>query len=97
MTDDPHKTPSFSGASLDHWGRVFAPGMTEFGASNYSFVQEGGGFLRIAFGNAGPFTDSEGGRRSPVFTHAVILPTDMAITLAQDIIRMYASVKTTGT
>jgi hypothetical protein len=63
--------------------------MAEFAATTFSFTLERKDLMRIAFGNAGPFIDIEG-HRAPRYTHAVTLPPDVALELAQEIIRVYA-------
>lgn len=63
--------------------------MGEYAATTFSFTPEGSDLIRIAFGNAGPFIDVEG-HRTPRYTHAVTLPPDVALDLAQKLIANYA-------
>jgi hypothetical protein len=64
----------------------------EFAATRFIYSIEDQGQVRIAFGNAGPFTDATGRRDSPRYTHAVTLPPDLAITFAQSILKHFAQV-----
>jgi hypothetical protein len=70
------------GMSLAQWNAVYRPGMPEFAAHTFTFLYEEPGLLRVAFGNGGPFIDTDGGR-APVFTHAVTMTPALAVELAR--------------
>ena len=88
MTDE----PQFAGIFLRQWDDAFRAGMPEFAATSFAFTREGNDLIRIAFGNAGPYID-ESGSRSGRFTHAVTLPPEIAVDLAQAILTHYAKPK----
>lgn len=77
---------------METWEAAFRPGMPEFAASTFAFSGEAEGQIRIAFGNAGPFVSAEGERRQ-VFTHAVTLPSSLAVDLARVLLEHYARPK----
>lgn len=87
MTDDQKK--DIKGMSIDSWEQAFRPGMAEYAAISFVYTRECKDLIRIAFGNSGPIID-ETGKRSPRYTHAVTLPPDVALELAQQIIASYA-------
>lgn len=84
------------GLPLRHWEASFRPGIVEFAASNATFTTEAEGQLRIAFGNYGPYVNTEG-ERAPVFTHAVTLPPQLAVELARLILKSVAEPITSRT
>lgn len=92
MSEDPNEIAAYSGISLEDWERAFAPTIIEFAATRFIYSIEDQGQVRIALGNAGPFTDNTGKRKSPRYTHAVTLPPDLAITFAQSILKHFAQV-----
>ena len=77
------------GLPLTEWASLFRPGIDEFAATAFRFTRESKHFVRIAFGNAGPCVDKDG-TRQPVYTHAVTLPPELALQLAEFLLRHYA-------
>jgi len=69
---------------------MYRPGMPEYAASHFAYSSEQPGFVRIAFGMNGPFVD-DAGKRRPVFGHAVLLPADIAVELARQLLKQYAA------
>lgn len=83
------KSQVVQGLTLAQWEAAFRPGMPEFSATNFAFSQEAQEQVRIAFGNQGPVINTEG-ERSPVYTHAVTLPPNIAVALARVLLEHYA-------
>lgn len=83
------KLNTIHGVSLQQWEASFRAGIDEFSASFITFTRENYGQVRIAFGNSGPYINAEG-ERTPVFTHAVTLPPDLAIELSRLLLKSYA-------
>lgn len=79
-----------NGLTLDQWQAAFRPGMNEFSASSFVFTNEGGGLIRVAFGNLGPAIDNSG-TRHPIFSDAVTLPTEVALSLASQLLKLVAA------
>jgi hypothetical protein len=77
------------GLTLKQWAATFRPGIVEFAATTFTFTREASNLVRIAFGNRGPHTTPNGGRE-PVFTHAVMLPPEVAVDLAGLLLKFYA-------
>jgi len=77
------------GLTLKQWGAAFRPGIVEFAATNFVFTREATNLVRIAFGNNGPVTSQEG-RREQMFTHAVMLPPEVAVQLAGMLLKLVA-------
>ena len=77
------------GLTLKQWEATFRPGIMEFAATTFTFTREASNLVRIAFGNHGPHTTPDGGRES-VFTHAVMLPPEVAVELAGMLLKFYA-------
>jgi hypothetical protein len=65
----------------DFWTAAYRPGIQEFAATTFAFRRESG-FVRIAFGNAGPPV-AESAKRTAVFTHAVTLTQEQALDLSR--------------
>lgn len=86
MTDKQEKV---RGLSPETWESMYRVGMPEYAASQFAFSREQPGFVRIAFGMNGPVVDDAGNRR-PVFGHAVLLPPDVAVELARQLLKHYA-------
>jgi hypothetical protein len=86
MTD---KSQVVHGLPLEQWEAMFRPGMPEFAATEFAFSREHKDFVRIAFGNAGPMVSADG-KRIKVFTHAVMLPPNVAVELARLVLKFYA-------
>lgn len=78
-----------SGLKLKDWKHAFRPGMPEFAASTFIFSAEADNLLRIAFGNQGPYVNTNGDRES-VYTHAVTLSPETAVNLARLLLKQYA-------
>ncbi len=86
MTD---KQKNVQGLPLETWESMYRPGMPEYAASMFVFSREHPGFVRIAFGMNGPVVD-DAGKRQPVFGHAVLLPPEVAVELARQLLKHYA-------
>lgn len=82
----------FNGIAVGDWEQAFRPGMPEYAATSFIYTPEGRDLIRVAFGNHGPVIDAHG-NRSPRYTHAVTLPPDVALDLAQKIISLYGNPK----
>jgi len=82
------------GLPLADWAALFRPGIEEFAASSFRFTRESTHLVRIAFGNGGPYIDSAGNRQ-PVYTHAVTLPPELALQLADQLMKHYAAPEVT--
>lgn len=78
------------GDQLREWEALFRPGIQEFAASAFRFTRENTHLVRIAFGNNGPCVDAAGNRH-PVYTHAVTLPPDLALQLADLLLKHYSA------
>jgi hypothetical protein len=78
------------GTALSTWSAAFRPGMAEFAATRFFFTREAAEQVRVAFGNEGPVVDNNG-TRSAVYTHAVTLTPDIAVELARQLLKHYAS------
>lgn len=63
--------------------------MHEFAATVANYSELGHGLIRIAFGNSGPYVDSEG-HREPVFNCAITLPPYLALDLARMLLTTFA-------
>lgn len=77
------------GLPIRVWQAIFRPGMAEFAATTFVFTRESKDFIRIAFGNSGPWVDTTGGRE-PVYTHALTLTPEMAVDLAGLLLKHFA-------
>jgi hypothetical protein len=77
------------GLTLKQWDATFRPGIVEFAATTFVFTREASNLVRVAFGNHGPHTTLDGGRE-PVFTHAVMLPPEVAVDLAGLLLKHFA-------
>ena len=86
-----NKSTIVQGLTLDVWAASFREGMPEFAASGFTFSAESEEQVRIAFSNRGPFVDEY--NRVPVYTHAVTLPSSIAVELARLLIQHYARPK----
>ncbi|HVZ47065.1 MAG TPA: hypothetical protein VHA82_24875 [Ramlibacter sp.] len=84
MTD----TKKFHGLDADDWQAGFRAGIQEFAGPIFMFSRDGD-FVRIAFGNRGPYVDEN--KRQPVYTHAVTMSAEMAIELARQLLHSYAA------
>jgi hypothetical protein len=80
----------FDGTPLSTWSSAFPAGMSEYAATTFFFSREAAEQVRIAFGNSGPVIDGNG-TRSPVYTHAVTLTPHIAVELARQLLKYYAS------
>lgn len=83
---------NYKGINLEEWERVFSPHIIEFPASRFAYTTENQDQVRIAFGNRGPFTDTEGNRNSPRYTHAVTMSQDLVLEFARLILSRFAQV-----
>ena len=86
MTD---KSQVVDGLSLEQWDAMFRAEMPEYAATTFAFSREHKDLVRIAFGNAGPRVNVDG-KRTKLFTHAVMLPPSVAVELAQLLLKFYA-------
>ena len=86
------KDPKVYGMSTKDWEAAFRPGIIEFSALRFANFREHG-VVRIAFGNNGPPTNETGARGTPVFTHAVTLTEEVALSLANSLTELIASAK----
>jgi hypothetical protein len=83
-----NETQVVDGLTLKQWDAIFRPGIVEFAATSFIFTREASNLVRIAFGNGGPHTAP--GVREAVFTHAVMLPPEVAVELAGLLLKYYA-------
>lgn len=81
-------TEKIHGLSLAEWQATYRAGIHEFAAPIFSFSRDGS-FLRIAFGQAGPWVNET--TREPVYTHAVTMHDFMAIEMARQILHTCAA------
>ncbi len=76
------------GLSATEWQAAFRPGLPEFAATTFAFTREGANLVRIAFGNDGPYMSPA--KRTPVYSVAIVLPPDVAVSLANMLLKHYA-------
>lgn len=72
-----------NGFTEEFWNAAYRPGIQEFAATTFAFRIEDG-FVRIVFGNSGPPV-SEPTMRTAVFTHAVTLTPQHALSLSKQL------------
>jgi hypothetical protein len=84
-----NQNQTVNGLTLKQWEATFRPGIVEFAATTFTFTREASNLVRIAFGNHGPHTTLDGNREQ-IFTHAVMLPPEVAVDLAGLLLKFYA-------
>lgn len=85
MTETPK---TIHGLQPYDWQAGYRPGIIEFAGPRFMFTREGE-FIRIAFGNWGPYVDET--TRQAVYTHAVTMSAEMAVEMARLILHTYAA------
>ncbi|MDQ9171721.1 hypothetical protein Q8A64_15005 [Oxalobacteraceae bacterium R-40] len=77
------------GLTLDWWEACYRPGMPEFAGGTWAYTVEAADTVRLVFGNAGPYKSEN--QRTPVFTHAVTIPAEVAVDLAEALLKHFAA------